>query len=127
MLGTMDAAAALAELTDISPQIRRVVVVGADGAVVGSNAADADAAARLAEDGMRLAAEADEVRGGRVAQLEAATGVGSVFVVRDAGRTIVATTRAEPTVGLVFYDLKTALRSIDGHAGPGGGEDDAAA
>jgi len=34
--------------------------------------------------------------------------------VRDGGRTIVATTRAEPTVGLVFYDLKTALRAIDG-------------
>ena len=34
MLGTVDAAAALAELTDISPQIRRVVVVGEDGQVL---------------------------------------------------------------------------------------------
>ena len=55
-----------------------------------------------------------------VSQLEAATAEGSVFVVRDGGRTIVATTRPEPTVGLVFYDLKTALRSID----PVGAEDD---
>ncbi|MGZ4320009.1 MAG: hypothetical protein ACXVRD_11890 [Gaiellaceae bacterium] len=109
----MDAAAALAELTDISPQIRQVVVVAEDGAVVGSNAQDADAAGRLAERGLGLAAQADEVRGTHVSQLEAATGEGSVFVVRDAGRTIIATTRAEPTVGLVFYDLKTALRSID--------------
>ena len=116
MLGTVDAAAALAELTDISPQIRRVVVVGEDGQVVGSNAPDATVAGRLAERGLRLAAQADDVRGGRVAQLEAATGEGSVFIVRDAGRTIIATTRAEPTVGLVFYDLKTALRSIDGGA-----------
>jgi predicted regulator of Ras-like GTPase activity (Roadblock/LC7/MglB family) len=113
MLGTVDAAAALAELTDISPQIRRVVVVAEDGAVVGSNTPDANAAGRLAERGLRLAVQADEVRGGHVSQLEAATGEGSVFVVRDAGRTIIATTRAEPTVGLVFYDLKTALRSID--------------
>jgi predicted regulator of Ras-like GTPase activity (Roadblock/LC7/MglB family) len=113
MLGTVDAAAALAELTDISPQIRRVVVVGGDGELVGSNAPDT-VAGRLAERGLRLAAQADDVRGGHVSQLEAATGDGSVFVVRDAGRTIIATTRPEPTVGLVFYDLKTALRSIDG-------------
>jgi predicted regulator of Ras-like GTPase activity (Roadblock/LC7/MglB family) len=114
MLGTVDAAAALAELTDISPQIRRVVVVGADGEIVGSNAPDADSATRLAERGLRLAVEADGVRGSHVAQLEAATGEGSVFVVRDDERTIIATTRAEPTVGLVFYDLKTALRAIGG-------------
>ena len=113
MLGRVDAAAALAELTDISPQIRRVVVVGADGAIVGSNAPETSAAEHLAERGLRLAVEADEVRGDHVSQLEAATGEGSVFVVRDDGRTIIATTRAEPTVGLVFYDLKTALRSID--------------
>lgn len=115
MLGTVDAAAALAELTDISPQIRRVVVVGPDGEIVGSNAPDAGSATRLAERGLRLAVEADGVRGGHVSQLEAATGEGSVFVVRDDERTIIATTRAEPTVGLVFYDLKTALRAIGGH------------
>ena len=46
-------------------------------------------------------------------QLEAATPVGSVFVVRDGERLIAATTTPEPTVGLVFYDLKTCLRSID--------------
>ncbi len=120
MLGTVDAAAALADLTDISPQIRRVVVVDADGAVVGSNAPDEAVAARLAERGLHLAAEADVVRGSHVSQLEAATAEGSVFVVRDGGRTIVATTRPEPTVGLVFYDLKTALRSID----PVGEDDD---
>ena len=121
MLGTVDAAAALADLTDISPQIRRVVVVDAAGVVVGSNAPDGAAAGRLAERGLHLAAEADQVRGDHVSQLEAATGEGSVFVVRDGGRTIVATTRPEPTVGLVFYDLKTALRSIDEEASKGDG------
>ena len=122
MLGIVDAAAALADLTDISPQIRRVVVVDAEGVVVGSNAPDEAAAGRLAERGVNLAAEADLVRGAYVSQLEAATAEGSVFVVRDGGRTIVATTRPEPTVGLVFYDLKTALRSIDPVAGEDDGE-----
>jgi hypothetical protein len=36
-----------------------------------------------------------------------------VFVVRDGERLIVATTTPEPTVGLVFYDLKTCIRSIE--------------
>jgi len=48
-----------------------------------------------------------------VQQLEAATLAGSVFVVRDGERMIAATTTPEPTVGLVFYDLKTCLRSIE--------------
>jgi hypothetical protein len=41
-----------------------------------------------------------------------------VFVVRDGERTIAATTTPEPTVGLVFYDLKTCLRSIDDPPAP---------
>ena len=45
-------------------------------------------------------------------QLEVATGDGSVFVVRDGATFIAATTGGNPTVGLVFYDLKSALRSI---------------
>ena len=51
-----------------------------------------------------------------MAQLEAATTIGSVFVVREGERAIAATTSPEPTVGLVFYDLKTCLRSIDAPA-----------
>jgi hypothetical protein len=37
---------------------------------------------------------------------------GSVFVVREGGRTAVATTVPEPTAGLVVYDLRTALRRL---------------
>jgi hypothetical protein len=35
-----------------------------------------------------------------------------VFVVLDGDRMAVATTGADPTVGLVFYDLKTLLRQL---------------
>ena len=48
-----------------------------------------------------------------VAQLEAATADGSVFVVRDGEPDDRRDDAPEPTVGLVFYDLKTCLRSID--------------
>jgi X-X-X-Leu-X-X-Gly heptad repeat protein len=112
MLAYVDATQAIGDLTEISPQVRHVVVVGADGAVVGSNLPDEAAAARLAEGAQRLVASAEELRDG-VAQLEAATTAGSVFVVRDGERLIAATTTPEPTVGLVFYDLKTCLRSVE--------------
>jgi predicted regulator of Ras-like GTPase activity (Roadblock/LC7/MglB family) len=112
MLGRMDAARAIAEMTDISPQVREVVVIGADGAVVGSNAPTDERASRLAEGARRLLDAAEPEQPG-VSQLEAATVAGSVFVVRDGDRVIAATTAPEPTVGLVFYDLKTCLRSID--------------
>jgi hypothetical protein len=62
-------------------------------------------------------AAAAEARSGTVTQLEAATSDGSVFVVRDGDSYIAATTRPEPTVALVFYDLKTALRSSRASSG----------
>ena len=111
MLGVVDAAQAIADLTEISPQVRRVVVIAADGSLVGSNA-DPAAAQMLVEGAGRLIGAAEELRPG-VSQLEAATSSGSVFVVRDGDRLIAATTSAEPTVGLVFYDLKSCLRAID--------------
>jgi predicted regulator of Ras-like GTPase activity (Roadblock/LC7/MglB family) len=110
MLGVVDAAQAIAELTEISPQVRAVVVIAADGAVEASSLPDAAAAGRLAEGARGLLEAAERLRPG-LAQLEAATRAGSVFVVRDGERTIAATTSPEPTVGLVFYDLKTCLRA----------------
>ena len=109
MLVAMDASEAIADLTEISPQVKDVVATGSDGAILGSNTTDAES---LLGGARRLLDVAETLRPG-VAQLEAATTTGSVFVVRDGERLIAATTTPEPTVGLVFYDLKTCLRSID--------------
>jgi predicted regulator of Ras-like GTPase activity (Roadblock/LC7/MglB family) len=112
----VDAAQAISDLTEISSQIEAVVVAGADGSILGSNLDDGRAE-RVAEGVARLLEEASSAAAGRegsdLAQLEAATPEGSVFVVREGGRTIAATTSPEPTVGLVFYDLKSCLRSVD--------------
>src|SRR5438067_10808108 len=119
MLRRVDAAQALADLTEISSQIVQAAIVDPDGAVLASTFGDDDRAKRFAAGVARLVDEADALRGGHglagLAQLEAATLDGSVFVVRgpDAGGYIAAVTRPEPTVGLVFYDLKHALRSVD--------------
>jgi predicted regulator of Ras-like GTPase activity (Roadblock/LC7/MglB family) len=112
MLAPMDAAQAIGDLTEISPQVKHVVALAADGSILGSNLPDEAAARRLADGAVRLVDAAEAMRP-ELQQLEAATVVGSVFVVRDGERTIAATTTPEPTVGLVFYDLKTCLRSID--------------
>jgi hypothetical protein len=128
MLGVVDAAQAIADLTEISPQVQQVVVIAADGSLVGANA-DSVAARSLVDGARRLIDTAEGLRPG-VSQLEAATVSGSVFVVRDGDRLIAATTTPEPTVGLVFYDLKTCLRSIDEstpEAAPKKKVDDAAA
>ena len=111
----MDAAGALADLTEISSQVEAAVVLDDAGAVVASTLDDAGRSARLAQAALDLLGAADKrfESGGRaLTQLEAALREGSVFVARDEGRSIVATTSPEPTSGLVFYDLRTCLRAL---------------
>ena len=107
----MDAQQALADLTEISSQIQAAVVFDAKGKVAGSTVANGEALAKAAAE---LLAAAEDVKAGPspLTQLEIATSDGSVFIVREGGATIAATTAADPTVGLVFYDLKSALRGV---------------
>ena len=119
----MDAAAALERLRDISSQVRAAVIFERGGQVVGSTLTDEERAKRVAEEAEQLLAEAEQQRGptdggDEFAQLEVALQGGSVFVVRDGNRLIAATTPPEPTVGLVFYDLKSCLRELETPAAP---------
>ena len=111
----MDAAQALADLTEISSQIETAVLFDESGSVLASTLADETRATELARAAAELLDAAAEVQpgGGTLTQLDAATLDGSVFVVRDGERRIVATTAPEPTVGLVFYDLKSTLRELE--------------
>jgi predicted regulator of Ras-like GTPase activity (Roadblock/LC7/MglB family) len=113
----VDPAEALADLKQISTQVERAVIIGRDGSVEASTLTDDAAARRIAESGAALYAAADRARRdlGRpsLTQLEVATPSGSVFAVREGERTILATTGVDPTVGLIFYDLKTCLRNLD--------------
>jgi predicted regulator of Ras-like GTPase activity (Roadblock/LC7/MglB family) len=110
----MDAHQALADLTEISSQIQDAVVLDDTGKVAGSTLADARRTDDLAQAAGGLLAAAEAVNKGESAltQLEVATGEGSVFVVRDGKTVIAATTGSNPTAGLVFYDLKSALRNV---------------
>jgi predicted regulator of Ras-like GTPase activity (Roadblock/LC7/MglB family) len=111
----VDAAQALADLTEISSQIQAAVLFDEGGTVQGSTLSNDAAAEALAAAAVQLLDRATGFRSdpGEVTQLEAATAAGSVFVVRDGARRIAATTGPAPTVGLVFYDLKSCLRGAD--------------
>jgi hypothetical protein len=106
-----DTAQALADLTEISTQIETAVVFDREGTVLGATVDD-ERAGRLAGAALELFRAADEQREQELVQLDAALEGGSVFVVRDADRLIAATTTQQPTVGLVFYDLKSCLRAL---------------
>ncbi len=111
MAGPLTAEQALADLLGVSTQIGRVALCNAEGAViaevggVGANAtelwAGADEAARLL---------------GRptVTQFEIGLPDSLVFGVREGAFSAVAVTDPAATADLVFYDLRAALRSLEG-------------
>ena len=104
----MSAEQALADLTEISSQVESAVLFDAKGNVRAATLAEPEPFVGAVQS---LVAAAGEARSGALAQVEAATAEGSVFVLRDGDDYIAATTGPEPTVALVFYDLKTALRA----------------
>ena len=108
----MDASSALTELVGLSTQIVEVVIVGHDGDVEAAHPASDARARELASAGEATLHAAADVRpeGPAVERIHVDLERGSLVVVRDDVRTIVATTVAEPTAGLVAYDLREALR-----------------
>jgi predicted regulator of Ras-like GTPase activity (Roadblock/LC7/MglB family) len=112
----MEAAQALADLTEISSQIEAAVLADSDGAVVASTFAEdhkGEAFAASAAELVRAAEESGELSSKELVQVQAASPQGCVFVVRDERHLVAAVTGAQPTVGLVFYDLKTCLRLLE--------------
>jgi predicted regulator of Ras-like GTPase activity (Roadblock/LC7/MglB family) len=112
--GAVEAAQALAELRELSSQVEKAVVLRGDGSVLASigDEAGAESLARCALD---LVAAAFELRSSpeEVKRVEVELQDGALFVLSEGGRTIAATTGPQPTAGLVVYDLRTCLHSID--------------
>ena len=110
----MDAAQALRELTELSSQIESAVVLAADGSVLAATHEDSTRAAALASSTLELVAAAFELNAQplEVTRVEVELEGGALFVLREGGRTIAATTGADPTSGLVVYDLRTCLEGI---------------
>ena len=114
-VGAMDAAAALADLVEISPQIEAAAVVAGDGELTGSVGVPESRGAVLARAVRELLDGAAAFRSdqGRVTQLHAELAGGDVFAVAADGQAIVAIARERAAPGLVFYDLKRCLAAVD--------------
>lgn len=110
----MEAARALADLVEISPQIEAAVVVSGGGELAGSVGVPEPRAGLLARAVRELLDGAAAFRGdqGRVTQLHAELAGGDVFAVAAEKRAIVAVARGRATPGLVFYDLKRCLAAV---------------
>jgi predicted regulator of Ras-like GTPase activity (Roadblock/LC7/MglB family) len=108
----MDAAQALAELQAASSRIDAAVIAGEKGEIVASTLDDAAASERVAAAAVELVAAG---AGGKapVTHAVAIAPTGVLFAAVGGGNTIAAVTGPDPTVGLVLYDLKAALRGID--------------
>src|SRR5687768_15195664 len=109
MVSPVDAASALADLTEVSSQVEAAAVLES-GSVVASTGAGEERLTRAAVELLRVA---EERLGRAVEEAEARFRDGSLFVVRGDGRDIVARTRPRPDAALVRHDLSACLASLD--------------
>ena len=110
----MDAAQALRELRELSSQITAAIVFDADGSVLATSSDDPAASAALTAAMPELVRAAADLGadGSEVTRVEVELDEGAVFVVREGGVTVGASTGPKPTSGLVVYDLRTCAQSI---------------
>lgn len=112
------ASSALTELLEVSPQVTTAIVVQrSDGEILAFSSTSPDQRGdELGAIALELleAAEIARVALDRepVVQIEVATPEGHTFLVSDSERAVLAITVSDPTVGLVFYDLKSTLRTL---------------
>jgi hypothetical protein len=106
----MAAPAAFTDLMEISSQIEAAVVLDGD-EIIASSVVDETRSATLAEAIRRLFEAAERPRAG-LKQVEVTLPEGHVFVVREGGRMIGATTSPDPPSGLVLYDLRSCLAGL---------------
>jgi predicted regulator of Ras-like GTPase activity (Roadblock/LC7/MglB family) len=102
------AEAALAFLTQMSPDLRGAAILAGDGEVL---AASGDFE-RWGEDAAALLAIADRAGGEPAEQIHVSTEQGEVFALRHAGLAAVAVTERFALASLLFFDLRSALRDL---------------
>lgn len=103
------AAAALAFLTEMSPDLRGAAILGAEGEVL---AATGEEPERWGEDAAALFAAADAAEGDPVEQIHIATEQGEVFAVRNAGLAAISVTDRFALASLMLFDMRSTLRQL---------------
>jgi predicted regulator of Ras-like GTPase activity (Roadblock/LC7/MglB family) len=103
------AEAALAFLTEMSPDLRGAAVLGPEGEIL---AATGEEPERWAEDAVALFAAADAAEEAPVEQVHIATEQGEVFAIRNAGLSAVAVTERFALASLLLFDMRSMLRQL---------------
>ena len=100
--------AALAFLSEMSPDLRGAAILDADGAVL----AAAGEPGRWREGAATLFAIADAAEGEAVEQVHVATEQGEVFALRHEGYAAIAVTERFALASLMFFDMRSTLREL---------------
>lgn len=103
------AAAALAFLSEMSPDLRGAAVLGPEGEVL---AAPGEEPERWGEDAAVLFAAADAAEGVPVEQVHIATEQGEVFAIRHEGLAAVSVTERFALASLMLFDMRSMLREL---------------
>jgi predicted regulator of Ras-like GTPase activity (Roadblock/LC7/MglB family) len=103
-----DAEAALAFLTEMSPDLRGGAILTADGTVLAASGE----ASGWATETVALLSVADATGDGPVEQVHVATQAGEVFALRAHGFAAVVVTERFTLSSLTFFDMRSALREL---------------
>ncbi len=103
------AAAALAFLTEMSPDLRGAAILAGDGAVLAASGEDAEAWGEAAR---ALLAAADEADPEPAEQVHVGSESGEVFALRHEGLIAVAVTERFALASLMLFDMRQALREL---------------
>jgi predicted regulator of Ras-like GTPase activity (Roadblock/LC7/MglB family) len=103
------AEAALAFLTEMSPDLRGAAILGSGDEVL---AASGEEPGRWGDDAAALFAAADAAEGAPVEQIHIATEQGEVFAIRNQGLAAVAVTDRFALASLLLFDMRSLLREL---------------
>jgi hypothetical protein len=106
--GGESAEAALAYLTEMSPDLRGGAILTGDGTVLAAS----DQPSRWCDDAASLFGVADGAGEEPIEQVHIATEQGEVFAVRHAGLAAVAVTERFALASLLFFDMRSILRDL---------------
>ncbi|HET7443330.1 MAG TPA: hypothetical protein VFJ57_01585 [Solirubrobacterales bacterium] len=102
------AQAALAFLTEMSPDLRGAAILAGEGTVLAASGEPS----RWGEDAAALFAIADAAGDEPVEQVHVATEQGEVFALRHAGFVAVAVAERFALASLLFFDMRSTLRNL---------------
>jgi predicted regulator of Ras-like GTPase activity (Roadblock/LC7/MglB family) len=102
------AAAALAFLAEMSPDMRGGAILAGDGSVMAAS----ESPERWAEDAAALFEVADRAASEPVEQVHIATEQGEVFALRHEGLAAVSVTDRFALASLLFFDMRAVLREL---------------